>query len=183
MVPFSGLQIFRADAEPPCRRRKKKAARLARLLPGWRFRFARPIGCRRCTARPAPVRYRRRSMRIFSSSTSSSSAAIWARRREDPLTKLGLAGENRHRVVRVQSNPPLQSSVVAQTERQRSRRLAHAGRGRQANEATTMPSDCVKRLRERPVCVISRAPLQHAELRVQPDCGRRTDTADPPGRS
>ncbi len=70
------LQIFRADAEPPRRRRKKNAARFARLPLGWRFHFARPIDYRRCTARPVPVRCRRETMRIFSNPTSSSSAAI-----------------------------------------------------------------------------------------------------------
>jgi hypothetical protein len=49
------------------------------------------------------------------------------------------------------------------------RRAACAARDARANEATTIPSDCAKRLRDRPVCVISRAPPQHGELRVPPD--------------
>ena len=47
-----------------------------------------------------------------------------------------------------------------------------------AKVAITTPSDCVKRLRESLLSVISRAPPQPVEPRAQPDCGRRTDTAE-----
>jgi hypothetical protein len=48
-------------------------------------------------------------------------------RRENPLTEFGLAGEHGHRFVRLQSNPPIQPSVIAQAKWQCSRSLAKHG--------------------------------------------------------
>jgi hypothetical protein len=125
-----GLQIFGTDAEPPRRRRNKNAAR---------FRACRPDGAPtlldRLTAKGVLLVRPLRSIGANHSDLLKPDVEFFRRNLrqcgEDTLTKLGLPGENRHRFVRLQSNPPLQFLVVAQTERQRSRRLVKRRTGRQ----------------------------------------------------
>src|SRR4029077_18656960 len=111
------LQIVRADTETARRRREQSPARLcaccADRAPALLDRLtaecvllvrsSRGVGGDHADLLEPDVELLRRDL---------------SKGGEDPLTKLGLAGEDRDRLVRLQADPPLQSAMAAQAERQ-----------------------------------------------------------------
>ena len=122
------LQLFRADAKPTRRRRDKDAARLgagrangaAALLDRLAAERVLLIGSPRRVGGDhadlveSDVEFLRRDLR---------------QRGQDPLPELGLAGEDRHRLIRLQADPSFKPAIVAQAERHICRRLAKHRRG------------------------------------------------------
>src|SRR5260221_1328393 len=122
------LQLFRADAKPTRRRGEKNATRLgagrANSASALLDRLAaksvlliwslRRVGGNDADLVESDIELLRRDLR---------------QRGQDPLPEFGLAGEDRHRPIRLQTDPTFQLPIVAQAERHICRHLAKYRRG------------------------------------------------------